>query len=62
MLKCCTFFSEFRTIKIEPKDKTEVSSSIDSSVLDGAFGEDVHVIDLMPDQGEIWLLLCRYLL
>ena len=47
------FFSEFRTTKIEPKDKTEVSSSIDSSVLDGAFGEDVRVLDLMPDQGEI---------
>jgi len=30
-----------------------VSSSIDSSVPDGAFGEDVHVVDLMPDQGEI---------
>lgn len=56
MLKCCFFFfffSEFKTIKIEPKDKTEVSSSIDSSVLDGAFGEDVHITDLMPDRGEI---------
>jgi hypothetical protein len=46
-------FSEFKTIKVEPKDKAEVSSSIDSSVPDGAFGENVHIIDLMPDQGEI---------
>jgi hypothetical protein len=38
---------------IESKDKTEVSSSIDSSVPDGAFGEGVHIIDLTPDQGEI---------
>jgi hypothetical protein len=53
MLLLFFFFSEFKTIKIEPKDKTEVSSSIDSSVLDGAFGEDVHITDLMPDRGEI---------
>jgi len=30
-----------------------MSSSTDSSVPDGAFGEDVHIVDLVPDRGEI---------
>jgi hypothetical protein len=40
-------------MKFGPQEKTEVSSSIDSSVPDGAIGEDVCIIDQTPDWGEI---------
>ena len=48
---CEELHTECNAIKFEPKDKTEVSSSIDSSIPDGAFSEYVGVVDLTPDRG-----------